>query len=48
MIRQLTILLGAFILGMAVAEIAGAASLGIALGIGQLFFAAALVWQLLT
>jgi hypothetical protein len=45
--RQLAIVLGAFLLGAALAGLFGAASLGIALGIGQLSFAAALVWVLL-
>jgi len=48
MIRQLFILLGAFAAGTAIGAIAGASSFGIALGIGQLFFAAALVLVLLT
>jgi hypothetical protein len=48
MIKQLAILLCAFALGTAVAATLGAASLGIAFGVGQLFFAAALVWLLLT
>lgn len=47
MIRQLAILLGAFVAGAAVAGALGAASLGVALGVGQLCFAAALVWDLL-
>lgn len=47
MIKQLAILLCAFALGTAIAAIFGAASLGIAFGVGQLFFAAALVWLLL-
>jgi uncharacterized hydrophobic protein (TIGR00271 family) len=37
----------AFAAGTAVAELAGAANLGVALGIGQLCFAATLVWLLL-
>ncbi len=48
MIRQLAIMLGAFALGTALAAALGAASFGIALGVGQLCFAAALVWTLLT
>jgi hypothetical protein len=47
MIRQLATMLGAFALGTALAAIAGASSFGIALGVGQLFFAATLVWLLL-
>jgi len=48
MIRQLGILLGSFVIGTTIGAIAGASSFGIALGVGQLFFAAALVWVLLT
>ncbi len=44
---QLGILAGAFLGGAAIAGALGAASLGIALGVGQLCFAAALVWVLL-
>lgn len=47
MIRQLGILLGAFVAGAAVAGAVGAASLGIALGVGQICFAATLVFLLL-
>lgn len=47
MTRQLGILLAAFAAGTALAGALGAASLGIALGVGQLCFAAALVWVLL-
>lgn len=47
MIRQLAILLLALAAGVAVAELLGAANLGVALGIGQLCFAATLVWVLL-
>lgn len=47
MIRELGILLGAFVLGSAIAGALGAASLGVALGVGQLCFAAALVAVLL-
>jgi hypothetical protein len=46
-IRQLAILLGAFALGTAIAAALGAVSFGVALGIGQLCFAATLVWVLL-
>jgi hypothetical protein len=45
--RQLAILLGAFAGGVAVAELLGAGSLGVALGVGQLCFAATLAWVLL-
>ncbi len=45
--RQLAILLGAFALGTALAEALGAISLGVAFGVGQICFAAALVWVLL-
>lgn len=44
---QLGILAAAFALGVGVATILGAIDLGVALGVGQLFFAAALVWLLL-
>ena len=47
MTRQLAILLGAFAIGTAIAAALGAASFGVALGIGQLCFAAVLVWVLL-
>ena len=47
MTRQLTIMFGAFALGTAIAVAAGAVSFGVALGVGQLCFAAALVWLLL-
>jgi len=46
-IRQLAIMLAAFALGTLVAGALGAASLGIALGVGQVCFAVALVWVLL-
>jgi uncharacterized membrane protein (DUF485 family) len=46
-IRQLTILLGAFAAGTAIAAALGAITFGVALGVGQLFFAAALAWVLL-
>jgi uncharacterized membrane protein (DUF485 family) len=45
--RQLLLLLAAFAAGIAVAELLGAVNLGVALGVGQLAFAAALVWLLL-
>lgn len=47
MIRQLGILIGAFAGGALVAAALGADSLGIALGVGQVCFAAALAWVLL-
>jgi hypothetical protein len=45
--RQLAIMFGAFAVGALVAGALGAASFGVALGVGQLCFAAALVWVLL-
>jgi hypothetical protein len=48
LIRQLCILLGAFAAGAAGAGALGAADLGTALGVGQLCFAAALAWVLLS
>jgi hypothetical protein len=48
MARQLLLLLLAFVLGTAVAGALGAISLGVAFGVGQLTFAAALVWILMT
>lgn len=47
MIRQLGILVGAFAGGALIAGALGADSLGIALGVGQVCFAAALAWVLL-
>jgi hypothetical protein len=47
MTRELGILLAAFALGAAVAGALGAVNLGVALGVGQVCFAAALVWVLL-
>jgi hypothetical protein len=44
---QLAILLVAFAAGAALAGLLGAANLGVALGVGQVSFAAALVWVLL-
>jgi hypothetical protein len=44
---QLAILAAAFAAGVGVATIFGAINLGVALGVGQLFFVAALVWVLL-
>jgi uncharacterized membrane protein (DUF485 family) len=47
MARQLLLLLAAFAGGTAIAALLGAVSFGVALGIGQLCFAAMLVWVLL-
>jgi hypothetical protein len=47
MARQLLLLVGAFAAGTAIATLFGAANLGVALGVGQVCFAAALVWVLL-
>jgi uncharacterized membrane protein (DUF485 family) len=47
MVRQLAILLAAFAVGTAVAGALGAINLGVAFGVGQISFAAALVWVLL-
>jgi uncharacterized membrane protein (DUF485 family) len=47
MARQLLLLLLAFAAGTAVAALLGAVSFGVALGVGQLCFAAVLVWVLL-
>lgn len=46
-VRQLAVMLGAFAIGTAVAALAGAVTFGVALAIGQLCFAVALVWVLL-
>lgn len=48
MIRQLALLLCAFAVGTAIAAALGAVSLGVALGVGQVCFAAALAWVLLS
>ena len=45
--RQLVILAAAFAAGVGLAELLGAVNLGVAFGIGQIAFAAALVWILL-
>lgn len=45
--RQLAAMLGAFAAGTALAAMLGAIGFGVALGVGQLCFAAALVWVLL-
>lgn len=47
MIRQLAVLVVAFAAGTALAGALGAINLGTAFGIGQITFAAALVWVLL-
>jgi len=44
---QLGVLTGAFALGVGLAELFGAANLGVAFGIGQICFAIALVYVLL-
>ena len=46
--RQLALMLGAFGVGAVIAGALGAVSLGVALGVGQVCFAAALVWALLS
>jgi hypothetical protein len=45
--RQILILAAAFAAGVGLAELLGAINLGVAFGVGQLTFAAALVWILL-
>jgi len=45
--RQLLLFALALSLGTAIAALLGAANLGVALGVGQLCFAATLVWVLL-
>jgi hypothetical protein len=45
---QLALMLTAFTLGTAIAAALGAISFGVALGVGQVCFAATLVWVLLT
>lgn len=45
--RQLAVMLAALVAGTALAAMLGAASFGVALGVGQLCFAATLVWVLL-
>lgn len=47
MMRQLALMLGAFVAGAAIAGAFGAVSLGVAIGVGQVCFAAALAWVLL-
>jgi hypothetical protein len=48
MITNLAIPVAAFAVVSLIAELAGAANLGVALGIGQIAFALAAVWVLLT
>jgi uncharacterized membrane protein (DUF485 family) len=48
MIRQLAILLGAFVIGVLGATALGAINLGTALGVGQVTFAMTLVYVLLS
>ena len=48
MARQLAVVLGGFVAGTALAAALGAVCFGAALGIGQLCFAATLVWVLLS
>lgn len=45
--RQLLLLAAAFLAGIGIATLLGAVNLGVAMGVGQLTFAAALVWVLL-
>lgn len=45
---QLALMLAAFLLGTTIAAALGAISFGVALGVGQVCFAASLVWVLLT
>ncbi len=45
--REALLLPVAFAAGVGLAEIFGAANLGVAFGIGQLFFAATVVWLIL-
>jgi hypothetical protein len=45
--RELLLLLAAFAAATALAELLGAINLGTAFGVGQLAFAATLVWLLL-
>lgn len=47
-LRSLAILALAFGGGTALAELLGAVNLGVAFGVGQLTFAAALVWVLMS
>lgn len=44
---QAALLIAVFVVSTAVADLAGAANLGTAMGIGQLAFTGALIWLLL-
>ncbi|HLM08482.1 MAG TPA: hypothetical protein VK307_02145 [Thermoleophilaceae bacterium] len=46
MIGQVGLLAGVFAGGTLIAELAGAANLGVALGVGQIAFGLALIWVL--
>ena len=46
MIGQVGLLVGVFAAATLIAELAGAANLGVALGVGQVAFALALIWLL--
>jgi hypothetical protein len=46
MVRDLALMLGAFVLASALAGLFGAVNLGTALAFGQMGFAAVLVWVL--
>ncbi len=48
MTRQLGLMLAAFVAGTLIAELLGAISFGVALGVGQICFAGMLVWVLLS
>ncbi len=45
--RQLLIMVAAFALGTGIAELLGAANLGVALGVGAIAFTVATVWLIL-
>ena len=47
MLRDSLTVLAAFLLGTAVSALLGASSLGVAMTVGQIAFAGALVWVLL-
>ncbi len=47
MVRDLTIMLGTFVLASALAGALGAVNLGTALAFGQIGFAASVVWVML-
>lgn len=47
MARQLAVLVAGFAAGTALAGVLGAVSLGVAFGVGQIGFVAALIWVLL-